>query len=310
MSVSEVATDAGRSPTTITRQRARHQGLVAWMFALPFVLIFGVFMLLPIVSSLLMSFTDFTARDIQAPFAVKFVGIEQYTGLFGNPQFLKSLGVTAYFVVVGIPLTMIVALLLALALNSGIDRFRSAFRTGYYVPVVASIVAIAVVWRFILQPDGFLNTVLGWFGIQGPNWLYSTTWAMPAMILMAVWRNCGTLMIIFLAGLQTIPTEIKEAASLDGANAWKRFTRITVPLMRPTLLLGAVLLSVGYLQFFEEPFVMTDGGPLDSTLSVSFFIYNQFGFGKYGTAAAASYVLFVIIVLLSLVQFRALRSKD
>ncbi len=297
-------------PEAPAAARRRRQTRIAWLFALPFVLFFTVFMLFPIVSSFAMSFTDFTSRDIQTPFAVGFVGFDQYADLFGNPQFRKSLGVTAYFVVVGIPLTMFVSLGLAVALNSGIDRFRTAFRVGFYLPVVTSIVAIAVVWKFLLQDNGIINKVLSWVGIDGPNWLQDTTWAMPAMILMAVWRNMGTLMIIFLAGLQAIPSEVKEAAAIDGAGAWKRFTRITLPLMRPTLLLGAVLLSVGYLQFFEEPFVMTKGGPLDSTLSVSYFTYNQFGFGKYGTASAASYVLFVAIALLSLVQFRALRSKD
>ncbi len=290
--------------------RRRRQTLIAWGFALPFVLVFAVFMLLPIVSSLLMSFTDFTSRDVTTPLAVGFVGLDQYADLFGNPQFLKSLTNTAYFVIVGIPLTMAVALALAVALNSGIDKFRTVFRVGFYTPVVTSIVAVAVVWRFILQPDGLLNTLLGWVGIAGPDWLNSTTWSMPALILMAVWRNMGTLMIIFLAGLQTIPEDVKEAAAIDGAGAWKRFTKITLPLLRPTMLLGAVLSSVGYLQFFEEPYVMTKGGPLDSTLSISYFTFNQFGFGKYGYASAASYVLFVAIALLSLVQFRALRSKD
>lgn len=305
-----VASGAGRPAGGPGRARRRKQGVVAWLFALPFVLIFATFMLVPIVSSFLMSFTDFTSRDVQQPFAVTFVGLDQYTELFSNPQFRKSMFVTAYFVVVGIPLTMIVALALAVALNSGINRFRTAFRVGFYTPVVTSIVAVAVVWRFILQDDGLLNGVLAVVGIDGPNWLHSTTWAMPAMIMMAVWRNMGTLMIIFLAGLQTIPEEVKEAASIDGATGWQSFRRITLPLLRPTLLLGAVLLSVGYLQFFEEPFVMTKGGPLDSTLSISYFTYNQFGFGKYGTASAASYILFVAIALLSLVQFQALRSKD
>lgn len=290
--------------------RRRRQALIAWMFAVPFVAIFAVFMLVPLVSSFAMSFTDFTSRDVQNPAAVGFVGINQYATLFANPQFVHSMLNTAYFVVVGIPLTMGVALALAVALNSGIKRFRTAFRVGFYTPVVTSIVAVAVVWRFILQPDGLLNTILGAVGIHGPDWLNSTTWAMPAMILMAVWRNMGTLMIIFLAGLQNVSAEMLEAAEVDGANAWQRFTRITLPTLRPTLLLGAVLLSVGYLQFFEEPFVMTKGGPLDSTLSISYFTYNQFGFGKYGLASAASYVLFVAIALLSLVQFRALRSKD
>nr|WP_311380844.1 sugar ABC transporter permease [Arthrobacter sp. ISL-28] len=290
--------------------RRRRQALIAWAFALPFVALFGVFMLVPLISSFAMSFTDFTSRDVQNPLSVGFVGLEQYSRLFANPQFLRSMLNTGYFVVVGIPLTMAVALGLAVALNSGIKRFRTVFRVGFYTPVVTSIVAIAVVWRFILQPDGLMNTFLGAVGIQGPDWLNSTTWAMPAMILMAVWRNMGTLMIIFLAGLQNVSAEMLEAAEVDGANAWQRFTRITLPTLRPTLLLGAVLLSVGYLQFFEEPFVMTKGGPLDSTLSISFFTFNQFGFGQYGLASAASYVLFVAIALLSLFQFRALRSKD
>lgn len=130
------------------------------------------------------------------------------------------------------------------------------------------------------------------------------------MIGLGVWRNMGTLMVIFLAGLQTIPAEVTEAAMIDGAGPVKRFLRITVPLMRPTLLFGAVLLSVWYLQFFEEPFVMTQGGPLDATLSVSYFAFKQFGFGNYAYASAASYVLFIAIALLSMVMFRALRSKE
>lgn len=297
-----------------TRRRAskdaRRQAWVAWGFALPFMVFFLIFMLLPIVSSLAMSFTDFRTQDIQSPFAVTFLGLDQYIGLFGNGQFLGALGVTFYFVLVGLPLTMALALLLALALNSGINRFRAVYRVGFYLPVVCSIVAVAVVWRFILQDEGVLNAALGAIGIDGPNWLNSTTWAMPAMIMMAVWRNVGTLMIIFLAGLQGIAPEMLEASAVDGASRWRRFIHITLPLLRPTLLLGAILTSVGFLQFFEEPFVMTNGGPLNSTLSVSYFIYNQFGFGNYGTASAGSYVLFVIIALLSLVQFRLLRSQD
>lgn len=301
---------AGRPPARTGRVRRRRNALIAWLFALPFVLVFSVFMLGPLVSSFLMSFTDFTARDISNPFAVGFVGLDQYAALFKNPQFLHSVANTAYFVLVGIPLTTALALALAVALNNGITRFRTVFRVGFYTPVVTSIVAVAVVWRFILQPDGLLNVILGSVGIAGPDWLNSTTWSMPAMIMLAVWRNLGTLMIIFLAGLQNVPTDVLEAAAVDGANAWQRFMRITLPMLRPTLLLGTVLLSVGFLQFFEESFVMTKGGPLDSTLSVSYFTYNQFGFGKYGLASAASYVLFVAIALLSLVQFKALRSKD
>lgn len=288
----------------------RRTAIVAYLFALPFVVSFAVFMVFPLLSSLAMSFTDFRSTDIQTPLSVAFVGLDQFVFLFQNEQFTRSMVNTLYFVGVGIPLTMIVALVLAVALNTGIDRFKTFFRVGFFAPVVTSIVAVAVVWRFILQPDGLLNTMLGAVGIVGPDWLGDSMWSMPSMILLAVWRNMGTLMVIFLAGLQGIPGEVLEAAEVDGAGAWQRFSRVTLPLLRPTLLLGAVLLSVGYLQFFEEPFVMTQGGPLSSTLSISYFTFNQFGFGNYGTASAASYVLFVAIALLSLLQFRAFRTKD
>jgi multiple sugar transport system permease protein len=301
---------AGRSRRHRAGPAPRRQGLAAWLFALPFILVFGFFMAIPLVSSFLMSFTDFTSSDVQSPFQVNVVGLSQYTALFGDPQFRHAMLNTAEVVVVGIPLTMVAALALAVALNSGITRFRTAFRTGFYTPVVTSIVAVAVVWRFILQPDGLVNTMLGWIGIAGPDWLNSTTWALPSLIVMTAWRNMGTLMVIFLAGLQAVPEEILEAAAVDGATARKRFTRITLPILRPTLLLGAVLLSVAYLQFFEESFVMTQGGPLGATLSVSYFTYNQFGFGKYGYASAASYVLFAVIAALSVLQFRVLRSRD
>ncbi len=296
-----------RSGSAATRRR---QTVAAWLFAAPFLGLFLVFMAGPVLASLTMSFTDLTSRDLRNPLAVNLVGLENYARLLGDDLFRKAAFNTAYFVLVGIPLTMVVALALAVALNSGIQRLRTVFRVGFYTPVVTSIVAVAVVWRFVLQPDsGLLNTVLGWVGIDGPNWLRSTTWAMPSLIVMAAWRNMGTLMVIFLAGLQTIPKGLHEAAMVDGAGAWRRFRSITLPLLRPTLLLGAVLTGVGYLQFFEEPFVMTQGGPLNSTLSTAFFTYNQFGFGNYSYAAAASYLLFLAIVLLTVVQFRLLRSE-
>ncbi|MDO4107187.1 sugar ABC transporter permease [Clavibacter michiganensis] len=297
-----------RSPL-VARQR-RRQAIVAWGFCLPFVAVFAVFMLVPLVSSFAMSFTDFRATDIRSPFAVDFVGLDQYAALFTDATFLRSIGVTAFFVLVGIPVTMVIALALALALNSGRGRIVSFFRVGFYAPVVTSIVAVSVVWRYILLPDGLLNSALAVVGITGPNWLSDTTWALPSLVVMAVWRNVGTLMIIFLAGLQAVPEEVQEAAVMDGASPWRRLISVTLPLLRPTLLLGSVLISVGFLQFFEEAFVMTRGGPLDSTLSVAYYTYRQFGFGEYGLASAASYVLFLAIALLSLLQFRLLRSKD
>ncbi|MDO4074037.1 sugar ABC transporter permease [Clavibacter michiganensis] len=301
---------AGRTRSPLVARQRRRQAIVAWGFCLPFVAVFAVFMLVPLVSSFAMSFTDFRATDIRSPFAVDFVGLDQYAALFTDATFLRSIGVTAFFVLVGIPVTMVIALALALALNSGRGRIVSFFRVGFYAPVVTSIVAVSVVWRYILLPDGLLNSALAVVGITGPNWLSDTTWALPSLVVMAVWRNVGTLMIIFLAGLQAVPEEVQEAAVMDGASPWRRLISVTLPLLRPTLLLGSVLISVGFLQFFEEAFVMTRGGPLDSTLSVAYYTYRQFGFGEYGLASAASYVLFLAIALLSLLQFRLLRSKD
>lgn len=290
--------------------RRRQQAVTAWLFALPFMVIFGGFMLLPVLGSLGMSFTDMRIQDLRTPFNVDVVGFDQYARLFGDRQFLRALANTFIFCAVAMPVTVGVGMVLAVGLNNGITRFRSAFRVGYYAPVVTSVVAVAVVWRYMFQPEGLINTVLGWVGIDGPNWLQDPRWSLPALMLMWVWRHMGNMMIIFLAGLQAISPDVIEAATMDGANAWRRFTRITLPLLRPTILLGFILLSISSLQLFEEPYIMTQGGPLDSTLSVTYFTFNQFGYGNYGYSSAASYVLFVVIALLALLQFRVLRPKD
>ena len=299
----------GKDPVRRGSARSR-QSRAAWILALPFMLLFTVFTAYPVITSLYMSFTDIKSRDLRSPFAVAFVGFDNFVRVFGDEKFRKAALNTAYFVIIGVPLTLGIALAAAVALDKGITRFRTIFRVGYYTPVVTSIVAVAVVWRFLLQPDsGLVNTILGYVGINGPDWLGSTTWSMPSLIAMAAWRNFGTAMIIFLAGLQSVPVMLHEAAAIDGASAWQRFRHITVPLLRPTILFVTVTTGVGYLQFFEEPFVMTNGGPLDSTISVSMYTYQQFGFGNYGFAASMSYVLFVIIVVLTALQFRLLRSN-
>jgi multiple sugar transport system permease protein len=288
----------------------RSQARTAWLLALPFLLLFATFTVGPVLASLFMSFTDMRSTDLRSPLAIDLAGFSNYVDLFGDPLFRKVAVNTAIFVLIGVPLTMALALAAAVGLN-GITRVRSFFRLGYYLPVVTSIVAVAVVWRFLLQPDtGPINQVLGLIGIDGPNWLGSTTLALPTLIVMTTWRNLGYLMVIFLAGLQTVPREMLEAAEVDGASRWQRFRYVTVPVMRPTLLFGAVITSIGYLQFFEEPFVMTNGGPLDATRSTAMYVYDQFGFGNYGVATAASYVLFVAIAALTFVLFRALRPTE
>ena len=290
--------------------RALRVGPAAWILALPFCLLFLVFTAWPVVQSLFMSLTDTKSRDLRSPFAVNVVGFDNFTKAFSDPIFRKSALNTAYFVVIGMPLTLGIALAAAVALDRGITKFRSAFRLGFYLPVITSIVAVAVVWRFLLQEEfGLINTVLGWVGITGPNWLGDPNWSMPGLILMAAWRNFGTAMIIFLAGLQGVPWVLHEAASIDGAGAWQRFRHITLPMLRPTLLFVSVTTSIGYLQFFEEPFVMTNGGPLNSTISMSMYTYKQFGFGNYGYAASMSYIIFVVIAIVAAIQFRLLRDN-
>ncbi|MGB7448603.1 MAG: sugar ABC transporter permease [Ornithinimicrobium sp.] len=287
----------------------RREQRAAWTLAAPFVLLFLAFTAWPIAQSVFMSLTDTRAQDLSTPFAVNFVGFDNFTKAFGDPIFRQAAFNTAYFVCVGVPLTIMVALAAAIALDKGIGRFRSLFRLGFYTPVITSIVAVAVVWRFLLSPDaGLVNTVLSWVGISGPNWLESTTWAMPSLIMMATWRNFGTAMIIFLAGLQGVPWSQHEAAAIDGANAWQRFRYITVPALRPVILFVSVTTSIGYLQFFEEPFVMTQGGPLNSTISASMYTFKQFSFGNYGYAASLSYLIFVVIAVVTFIQFRFLRE--
>lgn len=312
----EVTPVGGKGSTSPTpRQgrrpgRANRQGAAAWLLALPFCVLFLVFTAWPVLQSLFMSFTDTKSKDLRTPFSVNVIGLDNYTRAFSDPVFRKAAFNTAYFVVIGMPLTLCIAMAAAIALDKGITRLRSTFRLGFYLPVITSIVAVAVVWRFLLQQEfGLINTALGWVGVDGPNWLGDPHWSMPGLILMASWRNFGTAMIIFLAGLQGVPWSLHEAASIDGASAWQRFRFITLPMLRPTLLFVSVTTGIGYLQFFEEPFVMTNGGPLNSTISLSMSTYQQFGFGNYGYAASMSYIIFVVIAVVTAIQFRLLREN-
>ncbi|MCW8380775.1 carbohydrate ABC transporter permease [Streptomyces justiciae] len=293
------------------RRSLGRRNLHGWLFSTPFLALFGVFMLFPIVATLWMSFTDFGVRDVRQPLEAQFVGLDNYTKLFSDDTFLTALFNTAYFVVIGVPLTIVLGLLVALLLNNGIDRARTFFRVGFYAPVVTSIVAVAVVWRFVLDPtDGLVAGVAAELGTKAPDFLGSGTWAMPSLILLAVWRNLGTVMVLFIAGLQAIPTEVREAARLDGAGGRQELRRITVPLLRPTLLYATVITTIGYLNVFEEPFVMTQGGPDNATLTVSLDMYREgFNFFHMGYASAMAYVLFVVIMGITALQLRLLKDN-
>ncbi|MEV0776225.1 carbohydrate ABC transporter permease [Streptomyces sp. NPDC050433] len=293
------------------RQPVAVQHMAGWLFSTPFLVLFAVFMALPILATLAMSFTDFGLRNVTDPFSAEFIGLANYTKLFEDEKFLKALFNTAYFVVVGVPLTVGLGLFVAVLLNNGIDRARTFFRVGFYAPVVTSIVAIAVVWRFVLDPsDGLIAGLASEVGLTSPDFLGSEALAMPSLIAMAVWRNLGTVMVLFIAGLQAIPPDVREAARLDGASTWQEFRRITVPLLRPTMLYTSVITTIGYLNVFEEPFVMTQGGPSNSTLTVSLSMYREgFNFFHMGYASAMAYVLFVVIMAITVLQLRLLKDN-
>ena len=296
------------APAVARRRRDWRQWMIGWSFALPFVLLFGVFLAGPILVSFVVSFTDMRVTDIRTPFDVGFVGLANYADVLQDPTFRKAARNTAVYVLFAVPLTIGLGLLAALGLNQGVVRLRNVFRTGYFVPFVTSIIAISVVWRLILGTDsGLLNGLLEKIGIDGPGWLTDPAWSLWSIILMTVWHGFGLQMIIFLAGLQAIPNELYEAASVDGARRWHKFRFVTLPMLRPTLLFATVIASIGLIQVFEEPYVMTQGGPLDSTLTLAFHTYNQFAFGNYGETSAIAYLTFLAIAGLTVLQFKFLR---
>src|SRR6059036_2465794 len=283
----------------------------AWGFVGPALLAIGAFFFVPVAASLLLSFTDFDVYAVARPDRLRFVGLGNYLRLLGEPRFWTALGNTAYFVVVGGPLSVAASLGAALLLEAKVARWKGVFRTVFFLPVVTTLVAVAVVWRYLYHPrHGLLNLLLGVFGIGPIDWLGDPRWAMPAIILLAVWKNFGYNMLIFVAGLQRIPAQLYEAAELDGAGPWARFRYITLPQLAPTFVFVGVITAIGYFQLFAEPYVMTGGGPLKSTLSMVLFTYEEgFRWWRLGSAAAIAFVLFFIILAATLVQLRVQRES-
>lgn len=297
------------STMTMTMTMTVRRSLIAWLFLVPFLAVFLVYTAIPTVSALGFSLTDLRGADLRNPFAVDFVGLDNYAWLFSDGRFVRDLANTAVFVLVGVPLTMLLGFVLAIALNAGIRRMRGVYRTVFFAPVVTNVVAVALIWQYAFNPNGTVNEVAADLGFAGPNWLGDPNLAMPVVILLGVWRNFGTAMVLFLAGLQGVPEDVHEAAALDGAGWWRRLWHITMPLLMPTFLLVSVLLTVFYLQVFDEPYLLTDGGPLGSTESVALYTYHQFGFGQFGLSSAASFVMLVMVAVVSVIQFRLLRPR-
>jgi len=276
----------------------------AYFFLAPALIPIFAFFFLPALAAFLLSFTDFDIYSLSNFQYARFAGLKNYLQLLDDPLFWKAMLNTFYYVLVGGPLSIAASLATALLLNSKLVRFRSFFQTIYFAPVVTTLVAVAVIWRFIYHPRfGLLNYTLGFFGVDPIDWLGDPAWAMPAIIIMSVWKNFGYNMIIFVAGLQNIPTQLYEAARMDGASAWQQFKSITLPMLAPTTIFVSIMAMIGNFQLFTEPYVMTQGGPVNSTLSIVLLMYQQgFRWWNLGYAAAIAFVLFGVILLGSLIQ--------
>jgi multiple sugar transport system permease protein len=274
------------------------RALAGWTFAAPALLVIVVFFFLPVVAALALSVTDFDIYALADIGNLRFVAFDNYVGLLHNPLFWKTLGNTLYFVIVGVPLSIAVSLGAAVLLHSKLGRFKGFYRTAFFAPVVTTVVAVAVIWRYLFHTRyGLVNWGLSSIGIEPIDWLGDPHWAMPTIILFAVWKNFGYNMIIFLAGLQSIPEDLYEAARIDGAGAWRQFRHVTLPMLGPVLLLVGILTMSGYFQLFAEPYVMTQGGPLESTKSVLYLMYDEgFKWWNLGNASAVAFLLFVLMV--------------
>jgi multiple sugar transport system permease protein len=285
---------------------------VGWVFAGPALLVIAVFFALPVASGLALSLTDFDLYALADLSTLRFVGLDNYLRLLQTSLFWQALFNTFYFVGVGVPVSIGLSLGAALLLDSKFARFHSFFRTALFAPVVTTVVAVAVIWRYLLHTRyGLINHALDAIGIAPIDWLGNPHWAMPAIILFAAWKNFGYNMIILFAALQAIPRDLYEAARVDGAGTFARLRHITLPMLTPTLVMVGILTVSGYFQLFAEPYVMTQGGPLRSTVSALYFMYEEgFRWWNLGNASAVAFLLFVVIFAATWVLTRFDRDRS
>jgi len=271
-------------------------------FAAPALAAIGLFFFVPVAAALGLSLTDFDIYALADPGTLRFVGLRNYAELLRDPVFWTAFRNTAFFVAVGAPLSVAVSLGAALLLQSRLVRWKGLFRTLYFLPVVTTLVAVAVVWRYLYHPRvGLLNQALGALGAPPVDWLGDPRFALPALVVLAVWKNFGFNMVIFVAGLQAIPERLYEAARLDGASRSQELLHVTLPLLLPTTSFVLVMTLIGHFQLFAEPYVMTQGGPEDATRSLVLLMYEQgFRWWSLGQAAALAFVLFAIVLAVSL----------
>ncbi len=275
-----------------------------YVFLAPALSALLIFFFLPILAAFVMSTTDFDIYALGNLDRARFVFLENYRRILNDPLFWKAVRNTLYFVGIGGPLTIFLALSAAIALNSKLLRFKKLFRLAFFMPVVTTLVAVAVVWRYMYHPRfGFINYMLSFVGIDAIDWLGDPFWAMPALILLAAWKNFGYSMMIFLAGLQTIPEQLYEAASIDGASRLQQHLHVTIPALMPTTFFVAIITVIGYFQLFAEPYIMTQGGPLNATLSIVLYLYDQgFRWWRMGYSSALAFILFFLMIVIALGQ--------
>ncbi|MBC7483939.1 MAG: sugar ABC transporter permease [Rhizobacter sp.] len=284
----------------------RRTGAIGWALAAPALVVIVVFFALPVIAGLALSLTDFDLYALADLSTLRFVGLANYGHLLRTPLFWQALGNTLYFVAIGVPVSIGLSLGAAMLLNSRFAKWQPFFRTALFAPVVTTVVAVAVIWRYLLHTRyGLINQALAGIGIDPVDWLGDPHWSMPAIILFAAWKNFGYNMIILLAALQAVPRELYESARVDGAGALRQFTDLTFPMLTPTLVMVGIMTISGYFQLFAEPYVMTQGGPLRSTVSVLYFMYEEgFRWWNLGNASAVAFLLFVVIFAVSWVLLR------
>ena len=278
----------------------------AALFLAPALIVLVVFFFVPVIAGFALSVTDFDLYAIGDLGNLRFIALRNYAAVLRSDVFWTAFVNTLYFSLIGGPLTVAASLAAALLVNAKAARLKPLFRTIYFAPVVTTLVAVAVVFRFLYNPRfGMINRALESVGITPIDWLGDPKWAMPAIILLAVWKNFGYNMIIFIAGLQNVPEELYEAARIDGAGEWKQFRHVTLPMLGPTFLFVGIVTAIGYLQLFAEPYVMTRGGPVNSTLSAVMLMYQQgFRWWRMGYAAAIAFLLFLVIAAATALQMR------
>ena len=284
----------------------------AWSFVAPALLAIGLFFALPTFAALALSLTDFDIYALADLRNLRFVGLDNYATLIERPLFWKAMGNTMWFVVLGVPMTVAASLAAAMLLNAKAVRLKALWRLAFFAPFVTTLVATAVVWRYLLHTRyGLINYGLGQVGIAPVDWLGDPDASLPAILLFVVWKTFGYNMIIFLAALQTVSEDLHEAARIDGAGWWARFRHVTLPAIAPVVLLVSILSIAGFFQLFAEPYVMTQGGPAQSTVTVLYFMFEEgFKWWNLGTASAVAVILFILIFLVTLLQLWVARRRE